>query len=129
MPELVLGPLLRYVGPSDATVWVETDTACEVEVLAGGSAHRSPTFRVGEHHYALVHVTDLAPGSSQTYQVRLDGEGRWPEPGSEFPQSVIRTRSGGETVKLVFGSCRICAPHEPPYTLSREEDGRGLGVD
>jgi hypothetical protein len=32
-------------------------------------------------------------------------------------------------VKLVFGSCRISAPHEPPYSLSYEEDERGLGVD
>jgi hypothetical protein len=129
MPELVLGPLLRYAGTSEATVWVETDAPCEVEVLVGGSAHRSRTFRVGEHHYALVHVTDLAPGSSRGYEVRLDGEGKWPEPGSPFPPSVIRTRADGEAVKLVFGSCRISAPHEPPYTLCREEDGRGLGVD
>jgi hypothetical protein len=129
MPELVLGPLLRYAGPSEATVWVETDAPCEVEILVGGSAHSSRTFRVGEHHYALVHATDLAPGTSRTYEVRLDGEGRWPEPGSLFPPSVIRTRADGEAVKLVFGSCRICAPHEPPYTLSCEEDGRGLGVD
>ncbi|MDQ5819253.1 MAG: alkaline phosphatase D family protein, partial [Actinomycetota bacterium] len=129
MPELVLGPLLRYAGTSEATVWVETDAPCEVEVLVGGSAHRSRTFRVGEHHYALVHVTDLAPGSSRGYEVRLDGEGKWPEPGSPFPPSVIRTRADGEAVKLVFGSCRISASHEPPYTLSREEDGRGMGVD
>ena len=33
MPELVLGPLLRYTGETDATLWVETDAACEVEVL------------------------------------------------------------------------------------------------
>jgi hypothetical protein len=32
MPELILGPLLRYAGKTDATVWVETDAACEVEV-------------------------------------------------------------------------------------------------
>ena len=87
MPELVLGPLLRYVGPSDATVWVETDAPCGAEVLVGGSVHRSRTFRVGEHHFALVHVTDLAPGTSRAYEVRLDGEGRWPEPGSEFPRA------------------------------------------
>ena len=37
---LVLGPLLRYVGDNGATVWVETDRACTVEVL--GCA--SPTF-------------------------------------------------------------------------------------
>ena len=32
-PQLLLGPLLRYVGERDATVWVETDRPCEVEVL------------------------------------------------------------------------------------------------
>ena len=57
MTELIIGPLLRYVGPTDATVWVETDAACEVEVLGCSS----PTFRVGDHHYALVHVTGLDP--------------------------------------------------------------------
>jgi hypothetical protein len=29
MPELILGPLVRHVGKRDATVWVETDEACE----------------------------------------------------------------------------------------------------
>jgi hypothetical protein len=133
MPELVLGPLLRYAGPSDATVWVETDAPCKVEVLVEdsfeGSSHRSRTFRVGGHHYALVHVTGLRTGTQREYEVALDGERRWPQPGSPFPPSVIRTRDDGETVKLVFGSCRISAAHEPPYTLSREEDERGLGVD
>ena len=128
MPELVLGPLLRYVGPSDATVWVETDAPCEVEVLVDDSTHRSHTFRVGEHHYALAHVTGLAPGSSYEYSVRLDGERVWPQPGP-FPPSTIRTPGDGEAVKLVFGSCRISASHEPPYSLSHEQDERGLGVD
>ena len=41
-PRLVLGPLLRYVGENDATIWVETDQACQVEVL--GQAAR--TFEV-----------------------------------------------------------------------------------
>jgi PhoD-like phosphatase len=129
MPDLVLGPLLRYVDPTDATVWVETDAPCEVEVLAGDSSHRSRTFRVGDHHYALVHVTGLAPGSSYEYSVRLEGERVWPEPGSPFPPSTIRTLGDEETVKLVFGSCRISAPHEPPYSLNHEQDAQGLGVD
>ena len=129
MPELVLGPLLRRVGPTDATIWVETDAPCEVEVLVGGSPHRSRTFRVGDHHYALVGIEGLEPGSSHEYSVRLDGEKRWPEEGYEFPTPLIRTVGDGEPVKLVFGSCRISAPHEPPYSLSPEEDERGLGVD
>ncbi len=44
-PDLVLGPLLRYVGASDATVWVEADATCEVEVLG----RRSRTFHVEGH--------------------------------------------------------------------------------
>ena len=125
MPELMLGPLLRYAGETDATVWVETDAACEVEVLGG----RSRTFHVEGHHYALVHVAGLEPGDAYEYEVLLDGERRWPEAGSPFPPSMICTLADGESLKLVFGSCRISAPHEPPYTLSSEEDERGLGVD
>ncbi|HKH11548.1 MAG TPA: alkaline phosphatase D family protein [Rubrobacter sp.] len=125
MPDLVLGPLLRYADASEATVWVETDAPCEVEVL-GCSAS---TFRVGEHHYALVHVKGLERGRRYEYEVRLDGERAWPEAGSPFPPSRIRTPERGEAAKVVFGSCRISAPHEPPYTLDHSEDARGLGVD
>ncbi|MDQ3999704.1 MAG: alkaline phosphatase family protein, partial [Actinomycetota bacterium] len=61
-PELVLGPLLRYTGETDATVWVETDISREVEVAVDGSSHRSRTFSVEGHHYALVLITGLTPG-------------------------------------------------------------------
>ncbi len=125
MPDLVLGPLLRYAGETDATIWVETDAACEVEVLGC----RSRTFHVEGHHYALVCASGLEPGGVYEYEVLLDGERRWPEAGSPFPPSAIRTLDSEAPLKLVFGSCRISAPHEPPYTLSSEEDGRGLGVD
>jgi PhoD-like phosphatase len=123
--DLILGPLLRYAGETDATVWVETDAACEVEVLGC----RSRTFHVEGHHYALVHIMGLKPGSEYEYEIFLDGEKKWPQYNSVFPPSVIRTLARGVSLKLVFGSCRISAPHESPYTLSHEEDERGLGVD
>jgi PhoD-like phosphatase len=123
--DLILGPLLRYAGETDATVWVETDAACEVEVLEC----RSHTFHVEGHYYALVHITGLKPGQKYEYEVFLDGEKKWPQDNSGFPPSVIRTLARGVSLKLVFGSCRISAPHEVPYTLSHEEDERGLGVD
>jgi hypothetical protein len=65
MADLVLGPLLRYVGETEATVWVETDEPCEVEVLG----RREPTFAVEEHFYALVRIEDLEPGSFNEYEV------------------------------------------------------------
>lgn len=123
MPRLVVGPLLRYVGETEATIWVETDAACEVEVLD----HRSRTFRVAGHHYAIVSVRGLAPGIAQPYEVALDGMRRWPE--SPYPPSEIRTLRRGSAVRIVFGSCRVTAPHWPPHTLSPDENERGLGVD
>jgi PhoD-like phosphatase len=131
VPDLVLGPLLRYADASEATVWVETDVPCEVTVSTGdgGAVGRSRTFGVGGHHYALVRMSGLEPGKTYDYEVLLDGALVWPEPGSPFPPSRIRTLGEGEPVKLVFGSCRISAPHEPPHTLGPEDDERGLGVD
>src|SRR3712207_1068826 len=128
-PGLILGPLLRHVGASDATVWVETDAPCVVEVRAGEESHRAPTFGVEDHHYALVVLTGLAPGSAHVYEVRLDGERVWPEADSPFPPPEIRTidadidADGGLT--LAFGSCRVSVPHEPPYTRERGIVKRG----
>jgi hypothetical protein len=125
MAQLVLGPVLRHVDETDATVWVETDAPCTVAVLG----HTSPTFCVGGHHYAIVHVSGLAPGTITPYEVALDGERRWPDPASDFPPSVIRTPGAGDPVRLAFGSCRVAVPHEPPYALRKDDDDRGREVD
>ena len=102
MPRLLIGPLLRHVGHTDATVWVETDEPCEVEVLG----HREHTWTVAGHHYALVTVTGLEPGHGTPYEVRLDGERVWPPPSSPRPPSRIRTPAARRPLRLAFGSCR-----------------------
>ncbi|MEU8898874.1 alkaline phosphatase D family protein [Nocardia sp. NPDC048505] len=114
MAELVLGPVLRHVDATSATVWVETDTACEVEVLG----HRSRTFQVGELHFALVCVEGLETGASIPYQVALDGETVWPEPDSDFPPCRIRTRP---VRRILFGSCR--AAKATPGVLEADKVG------
>jgi len=124
-PRLVLGPLQRHVGETDATVWVEVDAPCEVEVLG----HRAPTFAVGGHHYAIVVLEGLEPASTTHYEVRLDGRKVWPLEDSPFPPSVIRTHREGAPVDIMFGSCRVCAPHEVPHSLPKKEDPRGREVD
>jgi hypothetical protein len=106
---------------------VETDRACEVAALG----HRARTFEVAGHYYALVVADDLRPGSEHEYQVALDGAVRWPEPGSPFPPSTVRTprdilcdggRDGGRAggcdggrgpVRLAFGSCRVARARVP----------------
>ncbi|MGB0114652.1 MAG: hypothetical protein WBP59_15650 [Ilumatobacteraceae bacterium] len=122
--QLLLGPLLRHVGETDATVWVETSAPCEVTVLE----HTTRTFCVRGRYYALVIIEGLEPGSTIEYDVEIDGQRVWPESGSELPPSVIRTVDPTAPVSVLAGSCRAAAPHEPPYTLelATNEDGRGV---
>jgi hypothetical protein len=125
MADLILGPMLRYVSETAATIWVETDQRCTVQIL-----ERSvPTFCVAGHHYALAIIEGLSPASSVPYDVRLDGELRWPTTGSTLPPSRIQTHGGDGPVRMIFGSCRTAAPHEPPWSLELTLDARGRGVD
>ena len=124
-PLLVLGPLLRYVGETAATIWVETDRACQVEILG----HRVRTFEVAGHHYGLVVVDGLRPGAEYEYQVALDGAVRWPEPGSEFPPSVLRTLDRDRPLRLIFGSCRIAELPVPSRRRGRARDEQEQGAD
>ncbi len=125
MAELVLGPLLRYVGETRAVIWVETDAACEAEVL--GTTRK--TFHVDGHHYALVRVEGLEPGERYEYEVALDGERVWPPEDSEFPPSQFRTYPKEEELNIAFASCRVAAPSEPPYSLTKDEDDSGREHD
>ncbi len=116
--QLVLGPLLRFVDATTASVWVETDRPATVRVLDT----ESPTFAVHGHHYALVEVDGLAPASTTAYDVRLDGRLVWPPPDSPFPPSMIRTYDEARPLTLTFGSCRTSVEHTP-------EMNRMHGVD
>ena len=121
-PELVLGPMLRYVSETEATIWVETDRKCQVEVLGRGA----PTFEVAGHHYGLVVIDGLAPGSEHEYQVMLDGTVRWPLPDNGLPPSVLRTLGQGRAARLAFGSCRVAeiASANLDRSARRERAGR-----
>jgi len=99
---LLLGPLLRHVGLTEATVWVETGAPCEVEVLG----FRERTWTVAGHHYALLVVEGLPSGTSTPYEVRLDGELAWPPPDSGRLRSCIRTLAPNRPIRIAFGSCR-----------------------
>ena len=118
MTSLVLGPMLRHVDHTSATIWVETDDPCTVSVLDA----EQRTFQVGDRHYALVCVEGLEPGSSTPYEVRLDGKVEWPPADTHFPRPRIRTLQPGRAVRLAFGSCRYASP------LSVTSDGR-YGTD
>jgi phosphodiesterase/alkaline phosphatase D-like protein len=115
---LRLGPLLRYAGGSSATVWVEASRPCTAEVrCADGAQGRARTFQVAGHHYAMIPVTGLTPGTATAYEVLLDDVRVWPVPDFPFPPSVIRTPDEDDEVRVAFGSCRWASPpaggHDP----------------
>ena len=119
---LVLGPLMRYVDETSAGIWVETAGAATVSVHAGDRSWQHRTFTVHGHHYALVEVAGLEPGSITPYSVRIDDVQVWPPAGSPFPPSVIATLSPGKPLRLAYGSCRTSVPHD-------EAGNRTHGVD
>lgn len=129
MAKLRLGPVLRYVDEKAATVWVEASRPCVAEVrCADGASGTAETFQIDGHHYALVPVGGLTPGTETAYEVVLDGGTVWPEPDSRFPASTLRTpayEAEDAQVRVTFGSCRWAAP--PASGSSWRERGRELG--
>ncbi|MBZ5738984.1 alkaline phosphatase D family protein [Nocardioides mangrovi] len=112
---LVLGPLLRHVDATTACVWVETADAATVEVVAGDQRAGAATFRVHGHHYALVELTGLTPGTTTPYTVDVDGVRVWPPASGElaaYPPSVIATLEPGRPLRMAFGSCRVSISHD-----------------
>ena len=134
MPELednplTLGPLLRYVGETSATVWVQTRDRAKVTVRAFGRSWDAPTFTAHGHHYALVVLDGLEVGASSEYEVEVDGVTAWPPQGPEvdavtasLPPSRITTHAHSEPTRMAFGSCRTSVPHDA-------EGNKSNGVD
>ncbi|WP_205315415.1 alkaline phosphatase D family protein [Nonomuraea lactucae] len=119
MPALLIGPMLRYVDASSASIWVETGEPCAVAVVAGERRHESRTFTVHGHHYALVDLTELSE-DVHGYAVELDGERVWPLEGR--PPSRIRLLPADGPRRMAFGSCRTSVPHDTAHVLTHGED-------
>ena len=122
MTPLVLGPMLRYVDEISASIWVETRDEASVAVNAGNRSWTARTFAVHGHHYALVSVDGLQPGTITPYTVSIDGSEVWPAADAVYPASVITTSTPGASMRLSFGSCRTSVPHD-------EKSTRTHGVD
>lgn len=112
MSSLVLGPMMRYVDETSASIWVETRTDSRVTVRAGGSSWEARTFAVHGHHYALVEADGIEPGSVLPYTLEINGTQCWPEAASEYPPPVIATLKPGKPLRMAYGSCRTSVPHD-----------------
>ncbi|MGV9253981.1 alkaline phosphatase D family protein [Streptomyces sp. NPDC003697] len=143
MAGLRLGPLLRYVDGESATVWVEASRPCTAEVrCADGARGEARTFQVEGHHYALVPVTGLTPGTAVPYEVLLDDVRVWPLSGApeesaereesaqsaESAESAEFAQSGGSGPQE--SGCAPGAGHRafPPSVIRTPAEGEELRV-
>lgn len=121
MTRLKVGPLLRYVDESSASVWVETRDAGRVTLTRAGESWSAHTFAVHGHHYALVELDRLEPGSRADYSVAIDDTQVWPPADSSLPAPVIATLEPGKPLRMAFGSCRTSVSHD-----KRGNDSHGV---
>ncbi|MBE2999666.1 alkaline phosphatase D family protein [Nocardiopsis sp. HNM0947] len=120
---LRLGPLLRHVGPTTATVWVETDAPCRVRVRVDGhTTATARTFAVHGHHYAVCEIEGLPPGSALPYEVFLEDDRVWPDPTSSLPPSVVRTTDPDASTRLLYGSCHVPTGDTPEGVVDHGPD-------
>jgi hypothetical protein len=119
---LVIGPLVRHVDTTTATVWVEVARAATVTVRAGEREASARTFGVHGHHYAVIDVDGLVPGSRTPYVVEVDGERAWPPRDAPYPDSILATLDPGARLRMAFGSCRTSVAHD-------EAGARTHGID
>jgi hypothetical protein len=125
---LVLGPLLRYVDHDSATIWVETSGPDTVGVSIEDRTWSARTFAVHGHHYALVEVDGLEPGTVSPYAVTLGVDEQrhqvWPPRATDLdlPPSVVSTLEPDKPPRLAFGSCRTSVSHD-------RSGNRSHGVD
>ena len=108
MTRLLVGPVLRHVGTTDATVWVETDGPCEVRVL--GARERTwtrerPPLRARHRRRARARHRPPRTRSAST------ASAVWPPPTRPVRPSRIRTLPPPDSdaagrVRIAFGSCR-----------------------
>ena len=140
-PDLVCGPLLRYVDRTSAVVWVEVAEgfeAIEVEIVGDGPG--SPVMpmtatgypvRVGDAWYAWVACEWLVPDTWYRYGVRgrrADGTTKtlWPDAklaGIGLP-SVFRTLPtwSFDPLRVAYGSCRAGYAQDDPAGTTKGRD-------
>ncbi len=118
----MLGPMMRYVDETSASIWVETRSDSRVTIRAGHRSWETRTFAVHGHHYALVEAAGLEPGTVLPYTLEINGMQVWPDPASEFPPPVIATLKPGKPLRMAYGSCRTSVPHD-------DSGNRTHGVD
>ena len=127
MADLVLGPLLRYVSETEATVWVETERALR------GRGPRPPRADLRAStatttRWSGSRGSSRAASTSTRSASTASGAGR--APGADLPPSAIRTLEPGQAARHLLRLLPGRASRtSAPYTLTKDEDEDGHELD
>ncbi|MDN4645722.1 DUF7800 domain-containing protein [Arthrobacter sp. PsM3] len=99
---VVLGPMIRDVDWTSASIWVETRSAARV-LVRDSRDWTARTFTVHGHHCALAELDGLVPGTVTPYALDVNGTRVWPDPESGFPASMIATLETGKPLRMASG--------------------------
>ena len=90
VPSLLLGPLLRHVDETSATVWVETDAPCEVDGPRAAARRPSPSPATTTPSSSAA-ASGPAPRRRTPCTSTASRPGRWPD--DPYPPPTVRTRT------------------------------------
>ena len=99
---------------------------CEVEMLGRTTRHvpgRRPPLR------ARPRRAGSSPAARSSTRSRSTASGAGPRRARRSRRAGSRRRRPTHEAKMVFGSCRVAVPHEPPYSLRKDQDSRGREID
>ncbi|HBE25905.1 MAG TPA: hypothetical protein DDW33_09490 [Ktedonobacter sp.] len=127
MSNLLVGPLVRAIGPDGVVIWTEWSHPCEVTLTAspdhvqgqepGTFLVLSRTITVGGHYYALSRLTGLQSATWYSYQIGTGAQERaHSSPTEGTIIQCFRTLdppNAGNALRLAYGSCRKLSSPEP----------------
>lgn len=129
--DIVLGPLLRYVGATTATVWVETTAPTERDVSRGlgGEPPATITILSGDVHTSYVAEVDLGAGAgpSRVNQVVCSP---FRNPLKPLNRRVVRatgSRAAAAAFSALARACGVPAPSATWKIVSRPSYDNSIG--
>ncbi len=106
LPIVELGPMLGYVGPEEARIWIKASAPATGGAIVGegadlqqGRAVTGPELKAESDYMGVIQVTGLRPATKYFYQTTLNGK---PDAGS--PHSFVTAPSEGSKGHLRFAA-------------------------
>ncbi len=121
LPIVELGPMLGYVGPEEARIWIKASTSATGGVIVGegadlqeGRAVIGPDLNVETDYMGVIQVTGLRPATQYFYKTTLNGK-----PDADSPHSFVTAPTKGSKGHFRFAMVSCIGELEKYLNLPR----------